>query len=66
MPGFVCRDNNIEECGLEMDFTMDFEVLGKVDTIELKEGGANIPVTEKNKDEYIRSVSSKSELPVFY
>lgn len=48
------RDNNIEECGLELDFTMDFEVLGKIDTIELKEGGADIPVTEANKEEYIR------------
>lgn len=48
------RDNNIEECGLELDFTMDFEVLGKIDTIELKEGGAEIPVTEDNKEEYIR------------
>ncbi|CAK8695881.1 unnamed protein product [Clavelina lepadiformis] len=48
------RDNNIEECGLELDFTMDFEVLGKVDTIELKEGGADLAVTEENKEEYIR------------
>ena len=51
---FVDRDNNIEECGLELDFTMDFEVLGKIDTIELKEGGADIAVTEANKEEYIR------------
>ncbi|XP_078491561.1 NEDD4-like E3 ubiquitin-protein ligase WWP1 [Ciona intestinalis] len=48
------RDNNIEECGLELDFTMDFEVLGKIDTIELKDGGEDIPVTEENKEEYIR------------
>lgn len=48
------RDNNIDECELDLDFTMDFEVLGKVDTIELKEGGADIPVTEANKEEYIR------------
>ena len=53
-----CRDNNIEECGLELDFTMDFEVLGKVDTIELKEGGSDIAVTEENKEEYIRYVLS--------
>lgn len=48
------RDNNIDECELDLDFTMDFEVLGKVDTIELKEGGADVPVTEANKEEYIR------------
>lgn len=47
-------DNNIEECGLELDFTMDFEVLGKIDTIELKKGGAEIQVTEENKEEYIK------------
>ena len=33
---------------------MDYEVLGKVDTIELKKGGADIPVTEENKEEYLR------------
>jgi len=48
------RDNNIEECELDLDFTMDFEVLGKIDTIELKENGAETPVTEANKEEYIR------------
>jgi len=48
------RDNNIDECDLDLDFTMDFEVLGKIDTVELKEGGADITVTELNKEEYIR------------
>jgi len=48
------RDNNLDEHGLELDFTMDFEVLGKVDTVELKPGGADIAVTEENKEEYIR------------
>lgn len=48
------RDNNIEECGLELDFTMDQEILGKIDTVPLKEGGEDIAVTEENKEEYIR------------
>ncbi|ELK02425.1 NEDD4-like E3 ubiquitin-protein ligase WWP1 [Pteropus alecto] len=47
------RDNNIEECGLEMYFSVDMEILGKVTSHDLKLGGANILVTEENKDEYI-------------
>uniref|UniRef100_A0A7N6BC52 E3 ubiquitin-protein ligase n=1 Tax=Anabas testudineus TaxID=64144 RepID=A0A7N6BC52_ANATE len=38
------RDNNIEECGLEMFFS-------------LKPGGGDIQVTEENKEEYIRLVA---------
>ncbi|XP_045135253.1 E3 ubiquitin-protein ligase Su(dx)-like isoform X2 [Portunus trituberculatus] len=47
------RDNNIEECGLEMTFCTDFEVLGKISEVELKTGGKDIQVTEENKEEYI-------------
>eukprot|EP00062_Callorhinchus_milii_P017713 gi/632970400/ref/XP_007901630.1/ PREDICTED: NEDD4-like E3 ubiquitin-protein ligase WWP1 isoform X2 [Callorhinchus milii] len=47
------RDNNIEECGLEMYFAVDMEILGKVTSHELKAGGSNILVTEENKEEYI-------------
>lgn len=47
------RDNNIEECGLEMYFSVDMEILGKVSSHDLKLGGSNILVTEENKDEYI-------------
>ncbi|XP_043544079.1 NEDD4-like E3 ubiquitin-protein ligase WWP1 isoform X4 [Chiloscyllium plagiosum] len=47
------RDNNIEECGLEMYFAVDMEILGKVTSHELKQGGSNILVTEENKEEYI-------------
>ena len=49
----VFRDNDIEESGLELDFTTDFEVLGKVEHHDLKEGGADLKVTEENKKEYI-------------
>ncbi len=51
---FFCRDNNIEECGLEMFFSVDKEILGEVTTHELKPDGGNIQVTEENKEEYIR------------
>lgn len=48
------RDNNIEECGLEMFFSVDMEILGKITSHDLKPNGANIQVTEENKEEYIR------------
>ncbi|CAI5782268.1 NEDD4-like E3 ubiquitin-protein ligase WWP2 [Podarcis lilfordi] len=47
------KENNLEECGLELYFIQDMEILGKVTTHELKEGGESIRVTEENKDEYI-------------
>lgn len=52
--GLLCpRENNLEECGLELFFIQDMEILGKVTTHELKEGGESIRVTEENKEEYI-------------
>uniref|UniRef100_A0A673J6V2 E3 ubiquitin-protein ligase n=1 Tax=Sinocyclocheilus rhinocerous TaxID=307959 RepID=A0A673J6V2_9TELE len=51
------KDNNIEECGLEMYFSVDKEILGEVTTHELKPDGGNIQVTEENKEEYIRLVA---------
>lgn len=47
------RENNIDECGLEMTFSADFEILGKIEHHELKEGGDDIQVTEENKMEYL-------------
>lgn len=37
-----------------MTFSADFEILGKVETVELKDDGANIIVSEENKEEYIK------------
>ncbi|KAL1124232.1 hypothetical protein AAG570_002002, partial [Ranatra chinensis] len=48
------RDNNIDDCGLEMFFSADFEILGQVIHHELKEGGDKIRVEEENKEEYLR------------
>jgi len=48
------KENNIEECGLELFFSVDFEVLGQVSSHELKLGGNEIQVNAENKDEYIR------------
>ncbi|KAI1235653.1 hypothetical protein IHE44_0002538 [Lamprotornis superbus] len=52
-PGVPHRENSLEECGLELYFIQDMEILGKVTTHELKEGGESIRVTEENKEEYI-------------
>lgn len=52
-PGALYRENSLEECGLELYFIQDMEILGKVTTHELKEGGESIRVTEENKEEYI-------------
>uniref|UniRef100_A0A8C2S7B2 HECT-type E3 ubiquitin transferase n=1 Tax=Capra hircus TaxID=9925 RepID=A0A8C2S7B2_CAPHI len=52
-PEFYNSINNLEECGLELYFIQDMEILGKVTTHELKEGGESIRVTEENKEEYI-------------
>uniref|UniRef100_A0A183C5Q1 HECT-type E3 ubiquitin transferase n=1 Tax=Globodera pallida TaxID=36090 RepID=A0A183C5Q1_GLOPA len=47
------RDNDIDECDMELYFVVDYDLLGEVKTHELKEGGTNIAVTEANKNEYI-------------
>ncbi|XP_057193112.1 itchy E3 ubiquitin protein ligase a [Triplophysa rosa] len=51
------KDNSLEECGLEMFFSVDKEILGEVTTHELKPDGGNVQVTEENKEEYIRLVA---------
>ncbi|EMP38207.1 E3 ubiquitin-protein ligase Itchy, partial [Chelonia mydas] len=51
------KENNIEECGLEMYFSVDKEILGEIKSHDLKPNGSNILVTEENKDEYIRLVA---------
>ncbi|XP_029291499.1 itchy E3 ubiquitin protein ligase b isoform X2 [Cottoperca gobio] len=51
------KDNNIEECGLEMFFSVDKEILGEISTHELKPEGGDLQVTEENKEEYIRLVA---------
>lgn len=51
------RDNNIDECDLEMYFSTDFEVLGKVEQHDLVPGGDDKLVNEENKKEYINLMS---------
>lgn len=47
------KENDIEECGLELYFCADFEILGKIEHHDLKPGGSDIKVTEENKEEYL-------------
>ncbi|XP_041375572.1 NEDD4-like E3 ubiquitin-protein ligase WWP1 [Gigantopelta aegis] len=47
------KENDIDDCGLELFFCADFEVLGKLEQHELKPGGADVRVVEENKEEYI-------------
>uniref|UniRef100_A0A665VEZ2 HECT-type E3 ubiquitin transferase n=1 Tax=Echeneis naucrates TaxID=173247 RepID=A0A665VEZ2_ECHNA len=49
------KDNNIEDM-LDLTFTVNEEVFGQITERELKSGGANIPVSEKNKKEYIEQM----------
>ncbi|OWR44915.1 ubiquitin protein ligase [Danaus plexippus plexippus] len=51
------KDNNIDECGLEMWFSVDFEVLGQVIHHELKPLGDKERVTEGNKEQYLQLVT---------
>uniref|UniRef100_A0A3P9MBZ1 HECT-type E3 ubiquitin transferase n=1 Tax=Oryzias latipes TaxID=8090 RepID=A0A3P9MBZ1_ORYLA len=46
------KDNDIEGI-LELTFTVNEEVFGQITERELKPGGGNIPVSERNKKEYI-------------
>ena len=39
-----------------MEFAVDMELLGKVTSHDLKPNGANIKVTEENKEEYLSYV----------
>ncbi|CAB3376534.1 Hypothetical predicted protein [Cloeon dipterum] len=52
------RDNSIEECGLELFFSVDFEVLGQVLHHELKENGDKVKVTDENKEEYMNLITN--------
>ncbi|XP_074600611.1 E3 ubiquitin-protein ligase Su(dx)-like [Brevipalpus obovatus] len=53
------KENSLKdiEDGMELYFTVDYEILGQLKSTELKEGGADIRVTDENKDEYLRLIS---------
>jgi hypothetical protein len=48
------KENNLNENdNLELYFNTTFELLGKIENIELKSGGNDIKLTEDNKEEYL-------------
>lgn len=47
------KENNVDECDMELYFVADYELLGEIRTHELKDGGAEIAVCESNKEEYM-------------
>ena len=50
------KENDISDVGLDLTFSVDEEVFGQITERELKPNGKNIPVTEKNKKEYIEKM----------
>ncbi|XP_010883997.2 E3 ubiquitin-protein ligase HECW1 isoform X2 [Esox lucius] len=50
------KDNDITDI-LDLTFTVNEEVFGQVTERELKSGGSNLQVTEKNKKEYIERMA---------
>ena len=65
---FVClkRENPINDCNLGLNFTTNYEVLGKVEEYELKPGGKQIELTDENKQEYLRFNSKAFKNEVNY
>ena len=51
----ICRENDITDV-IDETFTTMEERFGEMVTIELKAGGADVPVTEDNKKEYVDHV----------
>ncbi|XP_056646971.1 E3 ubiquitin-protein ligase Su(dx) [Diorhabda sublineata] len=47
------KENDIDDCGLELFYSVDFEVLGQIVHHELKKNGDKERVTEENKEEYL-------------
>lgn len=50
------RENNIEGCGLEIYYEVDWERFGKIESHELIENGSEKLVTDINKEDYISRV----------
>ncbi|GMR46827.1 hypothetical protein PMAYCL1PPCAC_17022 [Pristionchus mayeri] len=49
-------NNPVETMGIDLTFTLEVEEFGVVSTRPLKEGGADLVVTDENKEEYVRLV----------
>lgn len=50
-------DHDIGELGLDLTFSVETDVFGVLEEVELKKGGSRIPVTDQNKAEYVQLVT---------
>ncbi|XP_065829938.1 E3 ubiquitin-protein ligase HACE1-like isoform X2 [Oscarella lobularis] len=50
-------DNDISNLGLELTFSVETDVFGAMQEVDLKPGGSSIAVTEENKEEYVQLVA---------
>uniref|UniRef100_H2ZBM3 E3 ubiquitin-protein ligase HACE1 n=1 Tax=Ciona savignyi TaxID=51511 RepID=H2ZBM3_CIOSA len=50
-------DNDISDIGLNLNFTVETDVFGRMEEIELTPGGSRLSVTEENKQEYVQLVT---------
>lgn len=50
-------DNDIDSLGIGLTFTADTDYFGRNETVELKPGGRELPVTDDNKLEYVNLVT---------
>ncbi|XP_045196907.2 E3 ubiquitin-protein ligase HACE1-like isoform X2 [Mercenaria mercenaria] len=50
-------DHDITDLGLDLTFSVETDVFGYMEEMDLKPGGSKIPVTEKNKAEYVQLVT---------
>lgn len=48
------RENSVDDCGLDLYFSVDFEVLGQIQSHELVPNGGDQRVDDANKEEYLR------------
>ncbi|UYV63318.1 WWP1 [Cordylochernes scorpioides] len=51
------KENNVEECGMELFFSVDVDILGRIHSHDLKPDGAEIQLSEANKEEYLRLIT---------
>jgi hypothetical protein len=50
--------NDVGDGDLGIDFTYDFDILGKKQCVELIENGKQIPVCEDNKKDYVKKLAT--------
>jgi hypothetical protein len=50
------RENKLDELYIDLSFSYEINSFGAVKMKDLKPNGRNIPVTDENKDEYIKLI----------